>query len=664
MSIVADTPRPLTAVAPSVPARFALLGNPNAGKTTLFNRLCGIRAKTANFPGSTVEARVGKYVYRDQHYHITDLPGVYGLDLNLPESILCREFLQGRLSRRNAPEALLIVADATNLARNLVFAAGALAQRLPTVVALNMIDLAQRRGLSIDTQTLSRRLGCPVVAVNARSGEGIKQLRQAMAGAAISTAQLPGADQPETPVDWANRIAAECLGRESIAPGRGRSVTDRLDAVFTHPVLGLITFVAVMAGLFLTIFSLATVPMGLIDLILGSLGGWLATVMGPGAVQELVVDGILAGVAGTVVFLPQICLLFFLISLLEDTGYLARAAFVMDRLLRRFGLPGQAFVPLLSAHACAIPAIMSTKLIPDRRDRIVTVLIAPLLSCSARLPVYVLLIGVLFRGNALAAGLAFSACYGIGAIAALFTALLFRRTLLRGAIRPMVLELPSYKLPSLRNAVLTTFDRGVVFLRSAGTVIMAICIILWWLSSYPATNPPVEATALRAEAQLLVEVDPEAAGELEAQAGTITARHALAQSFLGRIGHTVAPVFKPLGYDWQLTVGVLSSFAAREVFVSTMAVIFAAGDQTDDPRVLRRIETAVRDDATPVFTTATAASLLIFYVLAMQCLPTLPVTRRATGSWGWAALQFGYMTALAYVAAFGVYTVLRMFGVT
>jgi ferrous iron transport protein B len=411
-------------------------------------------------------------------------------------------------------------------------------------------------------------------------------------------------------------------------------------------------FAAVMAGLFVTIFSFSSVPMDLIELVFAGLGSALSALLPDGAIHDLMVDGVVGGIAGTVVFLPQICMLFFLISLLEDSGYLARAAFIADRFMRRFGLPGQAFVPLLSAHACAIPAVMSARLIPSPRDRLRTIFVAPFMSCSARLPVYVLLISLLFPGRPVMAGLAFAGCYALGIAAAIFTSVLMRHSLVRGPAGAMMIELPAYKLPSVRTALLTTFDRGVVFLRDAGTVILAICVVLWWASAYPqASAPPAEAVSLRAEAARLVETEPGRAEQLEAEANSLEGRHDLELSAVGRIGHAVEPVFRPLGMDWQLGIGVLTSFAAREVFVSSMAVITAASDDTDDPEVLARIATAKRDDGTDLFTTSNAAALLVFYVLAMQCLPTLAVVRRETGSWKWPLLQLVYMTVLAYTAA-------------
>jgi ferrous iron transport protein B len=364
-----------------------------------------------------------------------------------------------------------------------------------------------------------------------------------------------------------------------------------------------------------------------------------------------------------VVFLPQICLLFFLISLLEDTGYLARAAFVMDRVLCRFGLPGHAFVPLLTAHACALPGIMSTRLIPDRRDRFATILVAPFMSCSARMPVYVLLTSLLFAERPLLGGVAFAGCYLLGAAAALLSALLFRRTLLRGEARPMILELPSYKMPSIANAIVAAKDQGLSFLKTAGTAIMAICIVMWWLNTFPRVAPPPEATDLRAEAA--ASADATRASALELEADLLTERASQAGSIAGRLGHALEPVFAPLGYDWQLTVGVLTSFLAREVFVSTMSVLIGSPEaDVESAGVIDKIRTARRDDGRLIFTAATATSLLVFFILAMQCLPTLAVTRRETGSLRWAALQLGYMSIVAYTFALVAYQSLRLAGVS
>ncbi len=662
-----------TMAADPVPARdtprIALIGNPNTGKTTLFNRLCGARAKTSNFPGTTTASRVGRAALPgDWIAEIIDLPGLYELGLDLPETRIARDVLVGDgLYRR--PDAVLVVVDACNLTRNLVLAGELLAYGIPVVVALNMIDLAQRRGLTIDASRVAERLGCPVIPVVARRGDGVDDVRAALGLALDGThTQAPAAGVPgegssvEALTNWADDVMAYSAGMPSAAHARD-AFAERLDRVFTHPVLGLLMFLVVMGGLFYTLFTLATIPMDLIEATFASLGELASTYLPEGPVRALVSDGIIGGVAGTVVFLPQICLLFFLISLLEDTGYLARAAFVMDRVLRRFGLPGHAFVPLLTSHACALPGIMSTRLIPDRRDRLATILVAPLMSCSARLPVYVLLTSLLFADHPFYAGLAFIGCYMLGAGAAMVTATVVGRTWLKGEARPMVLELPSYKWPSVRNALFTAKDQGWAFLKTAGTVIMAICIVMWWLSAYPSVEPPAEAEQLRAQAAQ-AGVDDTQRDTLLEEADVLQRRAEQEGSFAGRLGRLAQPVFEPLGYDWQLTVGVLTSFLAREVFVSTMSVLVGGSGEADvDEGVIERIRNAPRDDGTPIFTAATSASALVFFVLAMQCLPTLTVTRREAGSGRYALIQLAYMSILAYVSALLVYQGLRLGGV-
>ncbi len=418
-----------------------------------------------------------------------------------------------------------------------------------------------------------------------------------------------------------------------------------------------------MVGLFWTLFALASVPMDLIEATFAHLGDLVDASPAPGLVHDLVAEGIIGGIAGTVVFLPQICLLFFLISLLEDTGYLARAAFVMDRVLCRFGLPGHAFVPLLTSHACALPGIMSARLIPDRRDRLTTILVAPFMSCSARMPVYVLLTSLLFADNPLLGGMAFAGCYALGALVALSSAFLFRRTMLRGAARPMILELPSYKTPSFTNALVTARDQGLAFLQTAGTAIMAICIVMWWLSTFPRVPVPARSPGTHGAGG---DRGRSSRGRGADQSGG--GHHGPRRSgwqFCRDVRSAVQPVFAPLGYDWQLTVGVLTSFLAREVFVSTMSVLVAEGATEDAPAgIIAKIRTATRDDGTLVFSTASATSLLVFFVLAMQCLPTLAVTRRETGHIKWALIQFGYMSVVAYLCAFLAYQGLRLAGVS
>jgi ferrous iron transport protein B len=661
MSVVAAPERPDVAVSD----RVALLGNPNTGKTTIFNSLCGARAKTANFPGTTTTVRLGHYRTGDQQINAMDLPGVYELSLATPEAEIARDALAG--VRAPAPGAIVVVIDACNLTRNLVLVGELLAYPQPVVVALNMIDLAARRGITIDAKTLGQRLGVTVVPTVARSGEGLDDLRAAIAaaltapGPAPRPADLPAQRTPEALTAWAESLVGD-VATSPVMQGPD-TASERVDRMLTHPVYGMAAFVAVMGLLFWTLFTLATVPMDLIEATFAVLGDATRSVFPEGPIQDLVADGIVGGVAGTVVFLPQICLLFFLISLLEDTGYLARAAFVMDRLLARFGLPGHAFVPLLTAHACAIPSIMSTRLIPDRRDRLATILIAPFMSCSARLPVYVLLTSLIFANRPALAAVAFGACYLLGGTAALLSAVLFGRTILKGRAQPMVLELPTYKTPSVGNALITARDQGLLFLKTAGTVIVAICIVMWWLSAYPRVEPGPEVQALRAQAET-PGLPPAEVEALTLEADTLERRAAQAGSFAGMMGSAVEPVFRPLGFDWQLTVGVLTSFLAREVFVSTMSVLVGgSGDAEADEGVIARIRGMTTADGRMVFTPATSAATLVFFVLAMQCLPTLAVTRREAGRLKYAAFQFAYMSAVAYVAALIVYQGLRAAGV-
>jgi ferrous iron transport protein B len=651
--------------------RIALIGNPNTGKTTIFNRLCGTRAKTSNFPGTTTSARTGRAIVgTDTAVEILDLPGLYQVSLDAPEAKIVRDLLASDVSSPRRIDAVLVVVDACNLTRNLVLTGELLAYGLPVVVALNMVDLAQRRGLTLDAARLGLHLGCRVVPVVARRGLGLDDVRLALGDALTARPAADSGERIGVPADmsaaslarWADAIVEDSVGGSRAIGSGADTLTERLDKTFTHPVLGLAVFVAVMVGLFWTLFALATVPMDLIETTFTRLGGWVGDVLPPGLVHDLVSKGIIGGIAGTVVFLPQICLLFFLISLLEDTGYLARAAFVMDRLLCRFGLPGHAFVPLLTSHACALPGIMSTRLIPDRRDRLTTILVAPFMSCSARLPVYVLLTALLFAGRPLLGGVAFAACYFAGAAAALLSALLFRRTLLRGRARPMILELPSYKTPSLLNALVAAKDQGLAFLKTAGTAIMAICVVMWWLNTFPRVPPPPQALALQAQAAATT--DPGQREELQDRADAMIARAGQASSFAGQIGRAIQPVFAPLGYDWQLTVGVLTSFLAREVFVSTMTVLVVDTTKADEAGVIARIRAARRDNGELIFTPATATSVLVFFVLAMQCLPTLAVTRRETGQLKWAGLQLAYMSGVAYTCACLTYQGLRYFGIS
>ncbi|HEX5070338.1 MAG TPA: ferrous iron transporter B [Vicinamibacterales bacterium] len=652
---------------PQAPVRLRalLVGNPNTGKTTLFNLLCGARAKTSNFPGTTTALRTGTLKRGHVSVEVLDMPGIYDEMLDTPEARIVRNAMG---DARQKDDLVIVIVDASNLSRHLVLVGQLLAAHTRLILCLNMLDVAERRGLAVDAAALVERLGVPVVPMVAARGLGIEDLRRAIErvadehGGSVRAASGPPADAAhEVLTAWARSVAAGVV-RRTEEPGRsGREFTERLDRLLTHPVLGFAVFIAVMGGLFFALFFLAKVPMELIDATFAGLSALVQHYFPAGAIRDLLTDGVIGGIAGTVVFLPQICFLFFLISLLEDTGYLARAAFVMDRFLHRFGLPGHAFVPLLTAHACALPGIMSTRLIPDRRDRLVTILVAPFMSCSARLPVFVMLTSLLFAGYPALAPVAFAGCFMLGAGAAFLSAMLFSHTILKGKARPIILELPAYQVPSIRNAVLTARDQGLSFLKTAGTAIMAICVVMWWLSAYPHVAPPAEAVALRAQASAAA-TQPADATAMVDQASRLESRAQQAGSFAGWLGHAIQPVFAPLGYDWQLSAGLLTSFLAREVFVSTMAVLAGAGD--DEAGVMAGVRTMRREDGRSVFTPATSASALVFFVLAMQCLPTLAVTRRESGSLKWSALQLGYMSGVAYLAAFVVYQSLTAMGVS
>jgi len=651
---------------------IALIGNPNAGKTTLFNALTGLRAKTANFPGTTIERRVGHTRLAEHRVKLLDLPGLYSLASVTPEERLAREVLLGQQAHQPQPHGIILLLDATTLERNLYLASQVLELGLPTVVALNMVDLAERSSIEIDLEKLEAELGCPVVPVVARSGRGIDSLRQQLermiepSGSALGRASTePFCDCSGCPYkaryDWAEEVGARVSSGRTTAHG---GTTDRIDAVLTHRWVGVAAFLSVMFAVFALIFWVAQYPMDWIDAGFAYVGSVIGRWLPPGDFRSLLVDGVIGGVGGVLVFLPQICVLFFFLALLEDTGYLARAAFVMDRLMRRVGLPGKAFVPMLSAHACAVPAIMTTRVIEDRRDRLVTILVLPLFSCSARIPVYTMITALLFPYRPVAAGLVFTGAYTLGIVAALVMALVFKRTILPGESRPLVLELPSYKIPSLRTALLTTLDRAKIFIRRAGSIILGVSILLWFLASYPKSEPPAAALTLQVDAQQLISTGELArAADLEEEADRLTAQSGLAQSFAGRAGRAIEPVLRPLGFDWQIGIGILSSFAAREVIVSTLAVVYGVGESAvdaDPGSLYDSLRAAVRSDGTPVYTTATSVSLLIFYVLAMQCLSTQAVTRRETNSWRWPIFQLVYMTVLAYAVTFLVYQLLRI----
>lgn len=724
MNVAADS----SGAAPSLPQkpiRVALVGNPNTGKTTLFNSLTGLRARTANYPGITVDLRQGTWTVSGQDIELIDLPGLYSLNAVSPEEAVVEEFLSGD----RKPDLVAVTMDATNVERNLFLASEVRELKLPTVVILTLSDAARSRGVSIDIQELSKSLQSPVVAVSARTGEGIEQLGTtirecAVPSLAIVPTEFDSCVSGCTGCTFAARFDwAEQTARSAVDAKQSIEQISAVDRVLTHRFAGPAAFLMLMLGVFFLIFSLAGIPMDLVDAGFGQTGEFIRGLFPEGAVsgpawygsiiplsllifalgyklagvrwktvsgsiavavslvvatlpvedvQSLVVDGMIAGIGGVVIFLPQICILFFAITLLEDSGYMARAAFVMERVMRFVGLPGKAFVPMLSAHACAIPGIMAARTIDSRRDRLVTILVLPLLTCSARLPVYSMVAALLFADSAVNAALVFTGAYLLGIAATLLSAWVLRMTILKGETQPLILELPPYRLPGLRSALLVVWDRAKVFLQNAGSAIVMFSVILWALAHYPKleeahlTGPAaVQVTSLRESADQGPE---EQAAGVDAEVETIVARQQLAQSFAGRLGKAVAPVFAPLGFDWKINVGVISSFAAREVVVSTLAIVYGVKEVADEEdekktrRLVDKLKTQTHEDGRPVFTTATCLSLLVFFVLAMQCLPTQAVTKRETGSWKWAILQLVYMSLMAWGAAFLVYQVSAAYG--
>lgn len=630
-------------------ATFALIGNPNAGKTTLFNALTGLKVKTSNYPGTTVECRRGRLHSNGRMINLLDLPGVYSLSSrsyvdSIVRNILLRSTAEERHPPRQAHEekvdGILLVIDALHLERGLFMATQLREFDFPVIIALNRMDLAEKNGIHIDVPQLQHETGMPVVPVSARYSRGIPELARTVAqvsrtaaGSGLREVWGECAGCPfQAGYTWSCRVAASCARRPQ---GIRSSRTEKADRLLTHPVYGVFVFLTIMLGLFFMVFAFAEIPMEWIEGMFSRLQGLVSRRIPAGWISSLLVDGVIGGVGSIMVFLPQIAILFFLLALLEDTGYLARAAFVMDRYMKRVGLPGKAFVPFLSAHACAIPAIMATRVIENPKDRLIAILVAPLYSCSARIPVYIMIIALIFPNNPLVASLTFVGAYVIGAAAALSVAWLFRRLLLRGSAAPLLLELPDFHVPCLKTAFLGMVDRSRIFVQQAGTVILLISIGLWIITYFPR-------------------------GDGATEAGYLNQGRALEESYAGRIGRFMEPVIKPLGYNWQIGIGLITSLAAREVIVPTLAVVYGVGqegggEEGDDPALLSALRSAQRADGTPVFNLATSLSLLVFFILAAQCLPTQAVTRRETNSWRWPVFQFAYMTALAYAAAFIVY---------
>lgn len=716
-------PRPAAQLEPAL--WVAVVGNPNAGKSTIFNRLTGLRQKVGNYPGVTVEKKLGSCVIGDRRVELIDLPGACSLTAQSPDEQIARDVLFGWQPDTPSPDVVVIVVDASNLERNLFLACQVIELGYPTVLVLNMTDLVEATGAELDDKRLAARLGVPVVRTVASRGIGLDELRSAILAARVSQTRAPlppaverevdelaerlvparvaqpgqavavalrllsspdgpaeaaarGGDElaaavlaarerladhgiawqgceAATRYEWLRRVAAEAI--RGLPSGEITTATDRVDAIVTHRFWGPVLFFLSMAVVFQTIYAGAVPFMDWIDRGFTALGSWLRPVLGDGLLAGLLVDGVVTGVGAVVVFLPQILLLFFFLCVLEDTGYMARAAFVMDRIMSKVGLHGRSFVPLLSSFACAIPGIMAARTIGSRRDRLATILVAPLITCSARLPVYSLLIAAfvpprtMFHGLLSLQGLTLIALYLLGIAGALTMAAVLKRTILRGPTPALLLELPPYRWPDWRNIARELFNRAFLFVRFAGTVILSLSIVLWFLSSFPQVDPDTIPSTPAAAASSSDEPVTAAQWQLE-------------NSYLGRMGRAIEPAVRPLGFDWHIGVGLLAAFAAREVMVSTLGILYSVGEQESetDTTLIERLRQARRADGAPLFTIPVVCSLLVFFVFACQCISTIGVVVRETGGWKWAGFMVSYMTALAYVASFLTYRIALWWG--
>ena len=729
----------------------ALIGNPNTGKSTLFGALVGIHQHVGNYPGVTVEKKTGHVEHSGRRFELIDLPGLYSLAPRSPDEMVSVDLLLGRRKDSAPVDAVVCVVDASNLQRNLYLMSQVLELGLPTVVALNMVDVAESHDIAVDIEHLQRRLGIPVVSIQANRRRGMSRLKDALCEVMDSggqsfespfpkpfeeevarlgplldvsksetddTEQLPrylverllldssgylenallgnNKDSSETLVqarrrlaekdctvpgiettaryDWARRV----LDGVVVHPSKYKvTVSDRIDRVLTHKVWGTALFALLMVVVFQSVFVWADPLMNAIETLTSAAGGWVEGVMAEGAPRSLVVDGIIAGVGGILVFLPQIMILFLFIAVLEDCGYMSRAAFLMDRLMSRVGLSGKSFIPMLSCFACAVPGIMAARVIADRHNRLTTILVAPLMTCSARLPIYTLLIGAFipdreYLGGLLnLKGLTLVGLYVLGIVTAVLVALVLKRGVFRGCTPTFVMELPSYKWPSPRTVLYRVTQRGWLFIRCAGTLILLVSMIVWAALYYPHDPAAVESLVrqsetLEAELDKLDQSDPRRAeiGRSLAQLDNEITGEYQRQSYLGKAGRAIEPVVKPLGWDWRIGCAVIASFPAREIVVATMGVIYNLGEEVDleseegQTRLRQRIKSATWDGTDrPVFTVPVALSIMVFFALCAQCAATLAAIRRETNSWRWPLITFTYMTTLAYIGAFLTYQI-------
>jgi ferrous iron transport protein B len=700
-------------------------GNPNSGKSTLFNALSGGSAHVGNYPGVTVDRTSAQVQLGAQSVELVDVPGMYSLTASSPEEQLAVNALIEGNTR-----AVICVVDATTLQRGLYLALQLIESGVSVVIALNMMDSADRLGLHIDTDRLSQLLGAPVVSVVATKRRGLERLLtelekqltpassvqraavdypQEVEAAVEKLAPVVARWRPETAPSQLRAFALWCLlslGEDQLrgvpddvrrcvadirkaASDGGRNLdleiigpryawlddavrqacsaqdpplswSERIDLVLTHPVVGLVVFAVVMFGIFEALFAGAEPVIGAIENLTGFMQRQAAAILPPGVLQDLVVEGIIAGVGNVIVFAPQILMLFLFVGFLEDSGYLARVAFVIDRVMKGVGLHGKAFVPLLSGFACAVPAVMATRTIERRRDRLVTMLALPLMSCSARLPVYILVVGTVFAGRSLgwfsAGAVVLFSMYTLSVLVTLAAAAVIGRTVLPGPAPTFVLEMPPYRWPSAQILWINAWRRLRVFLVDAGTIILAMTILLWALLSFPKSAQLIEHYAAERERVEQMAIPQVAKAEALRSLDSQEAADQLGNSFGGRFGHAIEPALRPIGFDWQIGVGIIGAFAAREVFISTLGVVFGIGEVDEANKPLRQ---ALRDarhaDGTPVMTPLSGVSLMVFFLLACQCMSTIAVVKRESGSWKWPVFLFSYMTVLAYMASLAVY---------
>lgn len=634
-----------------------LIGNPNTGKSTLFNSLTGLNQKIGNFPGVTVDKKTGSFNVDETKIYVTDLPGTYSLSPNSEDEKVAKQYIE----KSGKDDIIVIVADATNLKRNLLLCSQIIDLNKQVILVLNMMDLLQLNKQEIDLNKLSSQLNCPVIPINARIGKGTEQLKASIISFVKKKNKFLELSQPLNSVDETmarfkiiDQILATCLTKD----GEDKSYlfTKKVDNIITHKIYGYLIFLSILFIIFQAIFSWSSYPMDLIENGFLLLGEFVSNNLPEGMINDLIVNGILAGLGGIVIFVPQIAILFAFITILEDTGYMARVSFLMDRILRHFGLNGKSIIPLISSSACAIPAIMGARTIANYKERLITIMVAPLISCSARIPVYTILIALVvpdesYYGIFNIQGLLIMGLYLLGFVAAILSAWVMKFLIKSKQESTFTLEMPIYRSPRWKNVGFEVLSKVKIFLFDAGKVIIAISIILWLLSSY---GPGDNFKQITEKYQTEKTIQQYSGSEIS----SLIASEKLEASYAGVIGKTIEPAIKPLGFDWKIGISLVTSFAAREVFVGTMATLYSVGDE-DNTKSIREKMMLAKNQQTgeKLYTKATTFSLLIFYVFAMQCMATLAVVYRETNSIKWPIIQVVYMGALAYFSSLLVYTI-------